>query len=565
MHAQSWQDRAAAKRASILAEIPAEWRLAQADIDRAEKQRVLVGPFMEQLLDPETVSIVNQDSVPLVEAIKSRAYTSEQVTRAFCKTAAVAHQIDPCLLEFFPASAIERAQELDRYLAENGRPMGPLHGLPVSLKDQFHVKGLDTTMGYVGWIGGNLGSKDPSEAHKLESLLVTDLLALGAVLYCKTSVPQTLMIGETVNNILGQTFNPHNRLLSSGGSSGGEGALMALRGSTIGLGTDIGGSVRIPAAFSGIFSLKPTPERVSYRGMANTNPGQNTYRSTVGPMGTSIEGVELMFRSLLTTEPWLRDPSVVPIPFRQDVMDSYLSRADKNGTATDRPLKIGVLWTNNIVQPHPPVSRGIKMLVDAIRKAGHKVVDWNPPNHGPAYDTHLWFIGADGGDDVHSHLARSGEPVIPIVAHAYAVRREAEPLLEYQKRTVQGLEYEAGYSDYWNSTAEDDGQIVDAVIMPVAAHAAVIPGQYYDNHYGEVINLLNYSAGVIPITKADKNVDVPNTAYQPKSSVDKLNWESYDAEVYDGAPVGLQIVGRKFEEEKILAIMQIVYAALQKA
>lgn len=93
MHAQSWQDRAAAKRASILAEIPAEWRLAQADIDRAEKQRVLVGPFMEQLLDPETVSIVNKDSVPLVEAIKSRTYTSEQVTRAFCKTAAVAHQI----------------------------------------------------------------------------------------------------------------------------------------------------------------------------------------------------------------------------------------------------------------------------------------------------------------------------------------------------------------------------------------------------------------------------------------------------------------------------------------
>lgn len=108
-----------------------------------------------------------------------------------------------------------------------------------------------------------------------------------------------------------------------------------------------------------------------------------------------------------------------------------------------------------------------------------------------------------------------------------------------------------------------------------------------------MINLLNYSAGVIPITKADKNVDVPDTAYQPKNSVDKLNWESCertlsprppflplprrpflitddsvgadDAEVYDGAPVGLQIVGRKFEEEKILAIMQIVYAALQKA
>lgn len=71
--------------------------------------------------------------------------------------------------------------------------MGPLHGLPVSLKDQFHVKGVDTTMGYVGWIGGNLGV--PAEkTHCTESQTVAELLALGAVLYCKTSVPQTLMV-----------------------------------------------------------------------------------------------------------------------------------------------------------------------------------------------------------------------------------------------------------------------------------------------------------------------------------------------------------------------------------
>jgi amidase len=96
------------------------------------------------------------------------------------------------LLEFFPGQAMARAKELDKYLAEHGRPMGPLHGLPVSLKDQFHVKGVDTTMGYVGWIGGNMGSKDPSETHKLESLLVTDLLALGAVLYCKVSFARSV-------------------------------------------------------------------------------------------------------------------------------------------------------------------------------------------------------------------------------------------------------------------------------------------------------------------------------------------------------------------------------------
>lgn len=121
-----------------------------------------------------------------------------------------------------------------------------------------------------------------------------------------------------------------------------------------------------------------------------------------------------MFRCLLSTEPWLRDPAVVPIPFRQNVMDAYLSRADKKGNATDRPLKLGIFWTNDVLQPHPPVTRGLKMVAEAMRKAGHKVsshhillessserewgrqladvlqvVDWNPPSHRPAMETHV--------------------------------------------------------------------------------------------------------------------------------------------------------------------------------
>lgn len=264
--------------------------------------------------------------------------------------------------------------------------MGPLHGLPISLKDQFHVKGVDTTMGYVGWIGSNLGIKDPSQAHKIESQITSELLSLGAVLYCKTSLPQTLLFGETKNNIIGETLNPNNRNLSCGGSSGGEGALHALCGSTLGVGTDIGGSVRIPAAFNGIFSLKPTPERISYRDAANNNPGENTYRSTVGFLSTSIDGLDLILKSVLSTSPWLRDPAVVPIPFRQDVFDTYSSRGNLK---TGKPLKFGVLWSDNVVGPHPPILRGLHMAVDAVRKVGHKVVDWTPPPQKDAKRIHV--------------------------------------------------------------------------------------------------------------------------------------------------------------------------------
>lgn len=154
--------------------------------------------------------------------------------------------------------AMQTARELDQYYEESGHVKGPLHGLPISLKDQFHVKGYDTTMGYVGWIGTHEGSSDPAKVHKVNSQVVEELLSLGAVLYCKvivptsiagkiltwsvqTSLPQTLSVsrlslkpgvhgtesrlhsqlGETINNIIGTTLNPVNQLLSCGGSSGG--------------------------------------------------------------------------------------------------------------------------------------------------------------------------------------------------------------------------------------------------------------------------------------------------------------------------------------------------------
>ncbi|KAK6219342.1 hypothetical protein LQW54_002330 [Pestalotiopsis sp. IQ-011] len=98
--------------------------------------------------------------------------------------------------------------------------------------------------------------------------------------------------------------------------------------------------------------------------------------------------------------------------------------------------------------------------------------------------------------------------------------------------------------------------------MPVAPHAAVIPGKFYHTAYTEVINLMNYSAAVIPVTRTDKDVDVLDKDYQPSSDLDRKNWEAYDPEIYHGGPVGLQLVGRKFEEEKILSIAKIVLAAM---
>ncbi|KAK3947235.1 amidase signature domain-containing protein, partial [Pseudoneurospora amorphoporcata] len=159
-----WEARAAKKREDTLAKIPVEWRLSSADLELASKQRDLTGPFIERFLEPEVVDIVKTDSVPLVNDIR----------------AADQNKKNNCLLEIFFDAAIKRAEELDEYLRVNGKPVGPLHGLPISLKDQCHVKGVDTTMGYVGWIGGNLGITDPTKTHQVESRITKELLACGA-------------------------------------------------------------------------------------------------------------------------------------------------------------------------------------------------------------------------------------------------------------------------------------------------------------------------------------------------------------------------------------------------
>ena len=130
---------------------------------------------------------------------------------------------------------------------------------------QFNVKGYDTTMGYIAGIG------EP----KAENSVITELLLrAGAVPYVRTNVPQSLMRTETDNHIFGRTLNPRNLAFTPGGSSGGEGALVALRGSPLGAGTDVGGSVRIPAAFNGLWGLRPSAHRMPYEGSENTYLGQ---------------------------------------------------------------------------------------------------------------------------------------------------------------------------------------------------------------------------------------------------------------------------------------------------
>ncbi|KAK6003039.1 hypothetical protein QM012_000884 [Aureobasidium pullulans] len=551
--APDWRQIAAEKRDSVLALIPEEWRIPAPP--PAEEQRDVTGKFIQQYLDSREIEITETEATEIVKKTSSGEWTAVEVTKAFCHRSAIAHQLVNCLHEIFYDAAIESAQKLDHYFANHKKPMGPLHGLPVSLKDQFHVKGVETHMGYVGWIGTFQGEKGTGKEKVYESEMVKELRSLGAVLYVKTAVPHTLMCGETTNNIIDYCWNPTNRNLSAGGSSGGEGALISLKGSPLGWGTDIGGSIRIPAAFNGLFGLRPSNGRLPYEGMANSFDGAPSVLSVVGPLSSSSAGVKLAVQSILQTEPWLHDPRVHPIPWRSEQEENIRKLAQ------EKKLTFAVLKHDGDCGPHPPIKRALEETVQKLQALGHKVIEWQPPSHGKLKDICSKSWNYDGGADAAKAFALSGEEPKPNIMFEQSSQANASDIMHNQ---VNKRDAEKEYMEYWNSTSEltGTGRPVDAIISPLAPFTAARPNKYTSYSYSVWVNVLDYSSAIVPVTKVDKNVDKAYTDYQPVSETDEKTQATYDPEIYDGAHVSLQVVCRRLEEEKVLAISEYVYQAL---
>ncbi len=142
------------------------------------------------------------------------------------------------------------------------------------------------------------------------SPLVQLLRDAGAILYVKTTIPITLLSFESASDVFGRTTNPHNAKYSAGGSSGGEAALIAFGGSRVGLGTDVAGSVRIPAHYSGIYTIKAYHQRFPKYGNMTSIPGQEGVAATCSPMARSLEDLETFWKAVFEMKPWEYDPLV---------------------------------------------------------------------------------------------------------------------------------------------------------------------------------------------------------------------------------------------------------------
>ncbi|KAG2366570.1 general amidase [Suillus spraguei] len=483
--------------------------------------------------------------------LASAEWTAVDVTTAFSKRAIVAHQLVNCLTEIFIDRALARAAELDNHLKKTGKVVGPLHGLPISLKDQLCIK---------DW--------KPLWYAEKNAVLVDILIECGAVPFVRTNIPQTLMWPETFNNIFGRTTNPNNVSLTPGGSSGGESALVALKGSPLGVGSDIGGSVRLPSAFCGIYGLRPSYGRVPYCGARNSLEGQDSILSVFGPMTSSIGGLKVFMKAVVNSKPWLKDPLAVRKKWDEDEYDLV-----DHGSGKD--LCFAIMWDDGVIVPHPPIRRSLEITKAALQKAGHKVVEWKPIKHRLLGDVAQDIWNAASAEDYMITTSSTGEPIIATMAldDADIVISPFCPqnggITAYKLWQVQKLRQNIRkeYLDHWNTTASETGtgRPVDAIICPVAPFAALPHGKNRYADYTTVWNSLDYPAAIFPVTTVDSTLDRKEPPHSFYDDIDKEVYELYDPEKFKNAPVCLQLVGRTLEEEAVIKMTEIVDAALAAA
>jgi amidase len=258
--------------------------------------------------------------------------------------------------------------------------------------------------------------------------------------------------------------------------------------------------------------------------MANSMDGQNTILSVVGPLATNAASLRLITQALLDQKPWDFDPMVHEIPWRY-MEENSINENIHDGRGMEKKggkLCFGVLKTDGVVKPMPPVRRAIDELVSALEKAGHEVVEWTPPSHKTITETGFKSWIFDGGKDVKAAFALSGEPMSDQVKFYESLEKEfTASEIAATNVELRGLKKE--YLDYWNGTTEktSTGRPVDAVISPLAPFPAARPGKFTYYGYSTWVNVLDYTAVTVPVTNVDKSVDVRDEEYTPLNDTDK--------------------------------------------
>jgi len=393
--------------------------------------------------------------------------------------------------------------------------IGPLHGVPISIKSSIDVAGLPCECGSILRKGG-VPTKDAP--------LVARLRAAGAIILGNTNVPEFLMAYETNNLLYGQTNNPWDLSRTPGGSSGGEAAAIAAGCSAGGVGSDGGGSIRIPAHYSGICGLKPTPGRIPSTGHFPGSAGPFAQLGVVGPMARYISDVQKLFEVMAGPDPG--DPASAPVPLKRWSEQEI------------RKLDVAYFVDDEVTPVTPETAAAVRAAADALHTQGFKVTEWRPQNLDRVWQ--LWWnlFGRAGQMSFTPTIGNREAELSPVLRAFRAMVAEAPPL------TTQDLLNTLLARDVLRGKLLEKMEEFPIVLCPVCAIPAfrhgerewMVQGRKVEYlkamSYSQWFNLLGNPAGVVPVSRSP-----------------------------EGLPIGVQIVGRPWEDEAVLGVAAFIEEA----
>ena len=516
-----------------------------------------------------SLSILKLSLEELVNGLAKGQLTSTEVLKAYRARAEVIHQACNAVACWIP-DAEERAKEADDHFQKTGQLLGPLHGVPFTVKDHVMVAQTPITMGMKTLL--QTGKRSRRDEH-----LVTVFRSLGAIPFAKSTMSQLGMTIGGGSPAHGDTLNPWDTLRSSGGSSAGEGALVGGGASPFGIGSDVGGSVRVPAAFCGIAALKPTCGRIS---MMLTRPGEHFVPATTGVMARTAADLSLVYSHLLTKGLTDGLPRLPPIPFN-----------DKE-FASKRPLRIGY-YVEEYTFPKPcaAVCRAIEEARSALMGLGHELVEFRPHSDGVLPKEMVWdvdasfyisstpyregksekspkkspedvkaqVLGADSKEEAHPDLIgmfRSHEPYASKhVQHAGSLGGSS---LGHERIYASRDKMRERFYKAWKAAD------LDVVLCPASAtpalHVEEVQHAASNVITTRVYNLLDMSAGVVSVTSVSQSdLSKPYDPGTRDPDITRMAMRAVDDSL--NLPVAVQLVTLPWKEELCLRAM----ADLEKA
>jgi Asp-tRNA(Asn)/Glu-tRNA(Gln) amidotransferase A subunit family amidase len=451
-------------------------------------------------------------AVRQLEMLQSRNLSVAELAEAHIRQI---ERLNPKLnafVDFDPERVRAQAHALDAVPHE---PRGPLHGLPVSVKSSI------ATAGYKCEIGSLLHKE---ETPQEDAVVVARLRAAGALILGTTNCPEFLMAYETANLLYGQTRNPWDLDHTPGGSSGGESAAIAAGMSAAGLGSDSGGSVRVPAHFTGICSLKPTPGRIPGRGHLPPCVGPFAILGAIGPMARTITDVALMFRTLAGQD--TADPVGAPVlTQRPPLIDLQAHR-------------IGFFEDDGLVPVTPETRIAIHAAAEALRSGGFRVEPFRPRTLEQLRKLWWTFFVQCGAMFYEPEVQRGREHLSPFFREFLSIAEQSGPL------TSTELLAAWAEMDLLRSKTLEEMREYPVLLCPVASLPAwrhgerkwCIDGEHVEYldavRYTQWFNTLGGPAAVVPVGRSP-----------------------------EGLPIAVQIAARPFQDEVALGIAAVLDAA----